>query len=55
MARLLIAGYGFLGEALDKVFSEAGWEVDKLSRSGRDTCIRCDISSPEDVASLVGE
>lgn len=55
MARLLIAGYGFLGQALDRVFSEAGWEVRKLSRSGRHGCIQCDISSPEGVAGLAGE
>ncbi|MBT8036259.1 MAG: NAD-dependent epimerase/dehydratase family protein [Verrucomicrobiae bacterium] len=55
MARLLIAGYGFLGEALDQVFSEAGWEVVKLSRSGRGTCVKCDISSCGEVEQLAGE
>lgn len=55
MASLLIAGYGFLGRALESKFLANGWHVEKLSRSGKGGCIRCDISSPEDVASLTGE
>jgi len=54
MARLLIAGYGFLGEALETQFRSAGWAVDKLSRSAKESCISCDLSSAEDVANLSG-
>ncbi len=52
MARLLIAGYGFLGEAIETKFLSAGWAVDKLSRSAKCDCISCDLSSAEDVANL---
>lgn len=55
MSSLLIAGYGFLGRALEAKFVSADWHVEKLSRSGMDGSIRCDISSSEDVASLTGE
>jgi len=55
MARLLIAGYGFLGQALEERFLVGGWEVDKLSRSGAAGAIACDLSSNEDVLSLNGE
>lgn len=55
MARLLIAGYGFLGRALEAGFAGAGWEVDKLSRSGGDGALACDLSSAQDVAALAGE
>ena len=33
MANLLIAGYGFLGRALESKFEAAGWQVSKLNRS----------------------
>jgi len=55
MPRLLIAGYGFLGEALEARFLSAGWTVDKLNRSGVDSCLSCDLSSREDVANLSEE
>ena len=55
MARLLIAGYGFLGRALEAGFEAAGWEVSKLNRSGRDDAIACDLSIKDSVASLSGE
>lgn len=55
MARLLIAGYGFLGVAIEKVFTSSGWSVDKLSRSGHGGSEVCDISSREDVQGLKGE
>ena len=55
MARLLIAGYGFLGEALKEHFATAGWEVDSLSRSGAEGSIACDLSSPDAVTRLEGE
>ncbi|MDG1357147.1 MAG: NAD-dependent epimerase/dehydratase family protein [Akkermansiaceae bacterium] len=52
MAKLLIAGYGFLGRALERKFEEAGWEVTKLNRSGDNGAIACDVSSAEELASL---
>ena len=55
MARLLIAGYGFLGRALEAGFEAAGWEVSRLNRSGGGHAIACDLSNEEDVASLSGE
>ncbi|MGB1874346.1 MAG: NAD-dependent epimerase/dehydratase family protein [Akkermansiaceae bacterium] len=55
MARLLIAGYGFLGRALGAGFEAAGWEVSKLNRSGRDGAIGCDLSCRNDVDALTGE
>lgn len=55
MARLLIAGYGFLGRALGAGFEAAGWEVSKLNRSGRDDALACDLSIKDSVASLGGE
>ncbi|MGJ8676778.1 MAG: NAD-dependent epimerase/dehydratase family protein [Akkermansiaceae bacterium] len=55
MARLLIAGYGFLGTAIEQAFSNAGWVVDKLSRSGHDQSIACDISAADEVQALTGE
>ena len=54
MPRLLIAGYGFLGKALESKFLSAGWTVDKLNRSGTDSCLPCDLSCQEDVANLSG-
>ena len=55
MARLLIAGYGFLGKSLESGFVAAGWQVDKLCRGGGHGAIVCDLSSAEDVAALSGE
>ena len=52
MANLLIAGYGFLGRALESKFGAAGWQVSKLNRSGTDGAISCDLSSVDDVAAL---
>ena len=54
MARLLIAGYGFLGVALKKEFVEADWEVTTLNRSG-DADIQCDQTSAEQVANITGD
>ena len=52
MPKLLIAGYGFLGRALERKFEKAGWNVTKLNRSGRDGAIACDVSSSEELALL---
>ncbi|BDS06384.1 hypothetical protein NT6N_14240 [Oceaniferula spumae] len=53
MAKLLIAGYGFLGEALAREFSAAGWEITTLSRSD-EANLRCDISAADQVSALPG-
>lgn len=52
MSRLLIAGYGFLGQALEGIFAKAGWYVDTLSRSVGD--ITCDLGDAESVQALPG-
>ena len=54
MARLLIAGYGFLGEALKCEFITAGWEVVTLSRGeGQDVC--CDLTILSEVMAIQGD
>jgi len=55
MTRLLIAGSGFLGEALETVFTQAGWQVDQITRTGRKQSIACDLTSHKEVASLSGK
>ncbi len=52
MAKLLIAGYGFLGSALERKFESSGWEVININRSGRDGALACDVSSAEELANL---
>ena len=54
MARLLIAGYGFLGTALKREFSAVGWEVTTLRR-GDGADISCDLTSADDVAAISGD
>lgn len=54
MPRLLIAGCGFLGEALKSRFADDGWAVDTLSRSGGDDSRSCDLSDPDSVSALSG-
>jgi len=54
MARLLIAGYGFLGVSLREEFATAGWDVTTLSRSEA-ADIRCDLTSAEQVAAIPGD
>ena len=53
MAKLLIAGYGFLGAALKREFSAAGWEVTTLSRSSS-ADISCDLTSVHQVQAISG-
>ena len=55
MPRLLIAGYGFLGEALKLHFTSLGWDVDALSLSGTEAAIACDLSSSAAVMQWDGE
>lgn len=54
MAKLLIAGYGFLGKSLKERFVSQGWVVHALNRSGQDGCISCDLADPHSVALLEG-
>lgn len=57
MARLLIAGYGFLGVALKRQFAAEGWTIDSLSRrggDGDDGSLACDLSKAESLAGLKG-
>lgn len=55
MARLLIAGYGFLGQSIKSLFTVSGWSVETLTRSGEDGAISCDISLSKSVDLLQGE
>jgi nucleoside-diphosphate-sugar epimerase len=42
--RLLLIGHGYLGSAIARVFSAAGWEVRSFSLSGGDDSLACDVS-----------
>lgn len=53
--RLLIAGHGFLGKAVDTVFDAQGWRVTRLNRSGSQGAAACDLSSAESTAAITGE
>jgi len=55
MAKLLIAGYGFLGKTLKTRFRAEGWVVDALSFYGSDGAIGCDLSNPSIVNNLQGD
>jgi nucleoside-diphosphate-sugar epimerase len=50
--KLLLIGYGYLGQAVARVFREGGWEVVPVSLSGGDGVLACDVSDPESVKSL---
>lgn len=50
--KLLLVGYGYLGEAAAKRFREDGWEVAAVSLTGGDDSIACDVSDQEAVKSL---
>jgi nucleoside-diphosphate-sugar epimerase len=55
--RVAIFGFGFLGEALAREFSAAGWAVTCASLSGTAGCIACDLGDPaavRDVAQQAG-
>lgn len=54
MPRLLIAGFGFLGQSLRDCFTAKGWAVDGMNRSGSHEAISCDLSDPKSVNSLSG-
>ena len=50
--KLLLVGYGYLGEAIADRFREEGWEVVAVSFSGGADSIACDVSNSEAVNSL---
>lgn len=50
--KLLLVGYGYLGQTITREFRETGWDVATVSLSGADGSIACDIGSAENVAKL---
>lgn len=55
MAKLLIAGFGFLGEALNRRFVADGWQVDGMSRRGGVDARVCDLTSAGALAGWQGD
>jgi nucleoside-diphosphate-sugar epimerase len=49
---LLLIGFGYLGQALERVFRDAGWQVSPVSLSGGDHVIACDVADPAAVKHL---
>ena len=49
---LLLIGHGYLGQAVTRVFREAGWLVTPVSLSGGDGSIACDVADPVAVGRL---
>jgi nucleoside-diphosphate-sugar epimerase len=50
--KLLLIGYGYLGEAVAREFVAAGWDLVAASLRGGDGVLACDVSCAEDVAEL---
>jgi nucleoside-diphosphate-sugar epimerase len=50
--KLLLIGYGYLGQAVTRVFRENSWEVTAVSLSGGEGTIACDVSDPDQVGRL---
>lgn len=50
--KLLLVGNGYLGKAVGRVFSEAGWEVVPVSLSGSDGSMACDVAEARAVKEL---
>ena len=50
--RLLLIGYGYLGQSVARVFREGGWTVLPVSLSGGDGSIACDVADPAAVGCL---
>ncbi len=50
--KLLLVGYGYLGQAVAREFLEHGWDVLPVSLSGGSGQIACDVADPADVDSL---
>jgi len=52
MPTLLLAGHGYLGQAVASRFRAAGWMVLPISLHGGDGVIACDLGDPDAVLSL---
>ena len=50
--KLLLIGYGYLGQAVTREFRDHGWDVSTVSLSGGDGSIACDIGDAEAVKNL---
>ena len=50
--KLLLVGYGYLGQAVARVFREGGWEVVPVSLSGSGGAIACDVGDRLTLARL---
>lgn len=50
--RVLIVGYGYLGQALGRMLEEHGHEVVAVTRSGEGATLACDVSDCVQVAEL---
>lgn len=51
--KLLLIGYGYLGQAVAREFLENGWKVIPVSLSGGDGVCACDVGDRESVTSLL--
>lgn len=49
---LLLCGHGYLGHAIAREFSAAGWQVTPVSLHGGDGALSCDLSDAASVAAL---
>jgi len=52
MKKLVILGYGYLGEAIDAYFTKQNWEVIKVGRTATKDAEQADISSLESLQQL---
>jgi len=50
--KLLLIGYGYLGNQIDRVFREGGWEVTAVSLTGGDGSVACDVGDDAAVGAL---
>jgi nucleoside-diphosphate-sugar epimerase len=50
--KLLLIGYGYLGQAVGRVFREGGWDVVPISLSGCGDSLACDVGDSDAVKSL---
>jgi nucleoside-diphosphate-sugar epimerase len=49
---LILIGRGYLGEAVEAVFQDAGWRVHAATLGGGDGTLACDVGDPSAVARL---
>ncbi len=50
--KLLLIGYGYLGQAITHRFRKNAWDVTAVTLSGGEGSISCDIGNPDDMAKL---